>query len=111
MPQVFDEANKARDEQRKIMDDLHQDLLRRISGVREYMSQVGSFSAVNDAVRCCQCTSVSIVSSCDGQCTPCGVRDFHGDYIALHSVYFVPTRCSHDGTTAVAKHSLPRTRI
>ena len=41
MPQVFDDANKARDEQRKIMDDLHQDLLRRISGVREYMGQVG----------------------------------------------------------------------
>jgi len=40
MAAVFDEANRAREEQRKIMDELHQDLLMRIQSTRDYMTQV-----------------------------------------------------------------------
>merc|ERR1719163_2631560 len=39
MSAVFEEANKAREEQRKIMDEMHQDLLRRIQMTRDYMTQ------------------------------------------------------------------------
>lgn len=39
MAQVFEDANKARDEQRKVMDQMHYDLLARIEATREYMSQ------------------------------------------------------------------------
>jgi len=39
LPVVFEEANKARAEQRKLMDEMHQDLLRRIQMTRDYMTQ------------------------------------------------------------------------
>ncbi|CAD7927671.1 unnamed protein product [Amoebophrya sp. A120] len=39
MGAVFEEANKAREEQRRVMDELHQDLLVRIQNVRDYMAQ------------------------------------------------------------------------
>lgn len=39
MSAVFEEANRAREEQRKIMDEMHQDLLRRIQMTRDYMTQ------------------------------------------------------------------------
>merc|ERR1719163_169962 len=39
LPVVFEEANRAREEQRKIMDEMHQDLLRRIQMTRDYMTQ------------------------------------------------------------------------
>lgn len=39
MSAIFEEANKAREEQRKIMDEMHQDLLRRIQMTRDYMTQ------------------------------------------------------------------------
>ncbi|CAD7928118.1 unnamed protein product [Amoebophrya sp. A25] len=39
MGAVFEEANKAREEQRRVMDELHNDLLLRIQNVRDYMAQ------------------------------------------------------------------------
>lgn len=39
MSAVFEEANKAREEQRKMMEELHQDTLRRINMTRDYMTQ------------------------------------------------------------------------
>eukprot|EP00395_MALV-II_sp_L67-2_P000180 gene180-195_t len=42
MAAVFDEANRAREEQRKIMDELHQDLLMRIQSTRDYMTQASN---------------------------------------------------------------------
>ena len=37
MASVFEEANRAREEQRRIMDELHRDLLLRIQSTRDYM--------------------------------------------------------------------------
>lgn len=39
MSEVFEEANRARAEERQLRDDMHQDLLRRIQLVRDYMAQ------------------------------------------------------------------------